>query len=248
MTFYKKCFMNDEKNIIPFNPEIDVDEVDISESIYKKYFPADDSVDFKNLRLSNIGEYSITNPNVSKRIIDQILEDLKSSDKTITDAFGNMGGMTISLAKVFSKVNSCEIVPLHCEILKNNVKAYGLSEKVNIVCGDYMDHMDTLKQDAIMFDPPWGGTDYKKMKELPLSVNNVNICCVINSLLSKTKFIYLLVPPNYRFTDLKLVNKKYKIKKIKLEPERGKKSKFLIIFSNQSTAGRRVTRRLKKRV
>lgn len=248
MEYRKKCFISDDKKVIPFNPEIDVEEVEVTEDKYKKYFPQDDSVDFKKLRLSNIGVYSIVNPNIQQKIISQIKKDLGSTDKTITDAFGNMGGMAITFAKVFSKVNTCEIVPLHCEILKNNIKQYGVSDKVNVICGDYMDHMDKLKQDAIIFDPPWGGTDYKKVKELELSINNVNVCCIIDYLLPKTKFIYLMVPYNYKFSDLKLVNKKYKIERIKLEPERNRISKILLVFSNKLSAGRRITRRLKKRV
>lgn len=248
MEYRKKCFITDDKKVIPFNPEIDVEEIEVTEDIYQKYFPKDDSVDFKKLRMSNIGKYSIVNPTIQENIIAQIEKDLGSTDKTITDSFGNMGGMTISFAKVFSKVNTCEIVPLHCEILKNNIKQYGLTDKVNVICGDYMDHMNKLKQDAIIFDPPWGGTDYKTVKELQLSINNVNICCIIDYLLPKTKFIYLMVPPNYKFSDLKLVNKKYKVERIKLQPTRGKNSKILLVFSNKLSAGRRVTRRLKKRV
>lgn len=248
MEYDKKCFISDEKKVIPFNPEINVEEIEVTEDMYKKYFPKDESVDFKKLRLSNIGRYSIVNPEIQKNIIAQIEKDLGSTDKTITDSFGNMGGMAISFAKVFSKVNTCEIVPLHCEILKNNIKEYGLADKVHVICGDYMKHMNKLKQDAIIFDPPWGGTDYKKVKKLQLSINNVNVCCIINHLLAKTKFIYLMVPPNYNFSDLKLVNSKYNVQRIKLQPERDKASKILLVFSSKLSGGRRVTRRLKKRV
>jgi len=234
------CFMTDDKREIPFNPEIEVEEIEVTKQLYEKYFPGGD-IDYKKLRLSNIGKYSIVEPIVQDKIIRRMLSDLTPSS-TITDACGNMGGMTISFAQHFAKVNSCEIVPLHCDILKNNINVYGL-DNVNVICGDYMEHMMKIKQDAIMFDPPWGGTDYKKIKTLSLGLNNVNICCIIDRLLSKAKFIYMRVPLNYRFSDLKLINKKHKIERVKLEPEKGKRSKLLLVFSSSSVGGRRVTRR-----
>jgi len=234
------CFMSDEKKEIPFNPEIEVEEIEVTKQLYERYFP-DDGIDYTKLRLSNIGKYSIVEPVVQEKIIRRMLNDLIPGS-TITDACGNMGGMTISFAKHFAKVNVCEIVPLHCEILKNNIEVYGL-DNVNIICGDFMKHMLKLKQDAIMFDPPWGGTDYKTTKALSLGLNNVNICCIIDRLLSKAKFIYMRVPTNYKFSDLKLIRKKHKIERIKLEPKKGNKSKIMLVFSSSSVGGRKVTRK-----
>ena len=51
---------------------------------------------------------------------------------------------------------------LHVEIIKHNVKEYKLSKKVNVIESDYMNVMDTLKQDIIVSDPPWCDRDYMK--------------------------------------------------------------------------------------
>lgn len=244
LSLQKKCFLSDTKKILKFEPEIDVEEIPVTKELYDKFFPKDDNVDYRNLRLSNIGSYSIAHPKIASMLAKQISEDMKSTDITVTDAFGNMGGMSIAFASKFKQVNTCEIVPLHCDILKNNLKQYKLEDKVNLQCVDYMDVMKKLKQDVIVFDPPWGGTDYKKEKHLKLGINNVNIICIINELAGKAKFIYMMVPPNYSFSDLRMLSPEYSICMKKLEPERGDNSKLILrIAYHKSLKGGNKTRR-----
>jgi tRNA/tmRNA/rRNA uracil-C5-methylase (TrmA/RlmC/RlmD family) len=243
----KACFLGKQKKVIPFVPEIEVEEVSVTKEKYTKYFPEKENLEYTNLKLSNIGEYSIARPHIAAKIADSVLEDVGSSS-TVTDAFGNMGGMTIALAQRFSKVNTCEIVPTHCEILQNNLEQYGLLEKVTIKCEDYMNVMKTLNQDAIILDPPWGGTDYKNKKYIDLGLNNVNIVCIINKLLTKAKYIYMMVPHNYKYEDLRLIDANCDIVMKKLEPERKQNSKMLLRFSKAKTGGMRnnKTRRHRK--
>jgi predicted RNA methylase len=240
------CFLGKQKKIIPFEPEIDVKEIEVTKEKYEKYFPQDKSIDHTKLQLSNIGEYSISRPLTAALIADSIRSDVGES-ATVTDAFGNMGGMTIALAMKMSNVNTCEIVPTHCKMLKNNVDQYGLSEKVTIHCGDYMKVMKDLKQDAIFFDPPWGGTDYKDKKYIDLGINNVNIICIINKLLAHAKYIYMLVPHNYKLEDIQLMDPNCLVSMKKLEPERKQRSKLLLRFTRiKVTGGNNKTRRRKR--
>jgi tRNA/tmRNA/rRNA uracil-C5-methylase (TrmA/RlmC/RlmD family) len=221
----KSCYLGKQKKIIPFQPEIDVKPLEVTKERYEKYFPQKPSVDYTKLQLSNIGEYSISRPHTAELIAESIRSDLGDS-ATVTDAFGNMGGMTIALAMKVSAVNVCEIVPAHCKILTNNLDQYGVSDKVTIHCGDYMDVMKTLKQDAIFFDPPWGGTEYKDKKYIDLGINNVNIICIVNMLLNHAKHIYMLVPHNYKFDDIQLMDPTCHVSMKKLEPERKQRSKM----------------------
>jgi len=201
------CFLNKEKQIDRFVPEINIKEEKITQEIYQEYFPKLDNEDnYNKLRISNIGLYSITKPKISKKICKIIFRLIKTKDITVTDAFGNTGGMTIMLARYFSYVNTCEIVPQNCNILKNNIKVYGLQDKVNIICGDYLDYMLKFKQDVIFFDPPWGGTNYNKIYNIHLGIDNVNISCIINKLIGHVKYILLKVPYNYNLNDLKYIN------------------------------------------
>lgn len=230
MYFNLKCYNDKNYKIKKFVPETKVTEIPMSLEIYKKYFPNQENIQFIKLRISNIGLYSIATPKLSKKITD-IIKDDSSDDIVITDALSNMGGMTLGFSKTFKSVNACEIIPLHCDILKNNLKVYK-RKNVSIFCDDYMNIMLNLEQDIIFFDPPWGGLDFKKKKQISLEINNVNICCIINLLLEKksAKIIYLLTPYNFNLMDLQDISCK-SIKIHKLDPERKNKSKLLIAFT-----------------
>jgi 16S rRNA G966 N2-methylase RsmD len=218
----------DNPKIIKFVPEKQPTEIKVTFQIYKSFFPQDHDINFKSLQISNIGIYSIAKPDISRHICKLILKTTKSSNITITDALSNVGGMTIMFAKYFSKVNACEIVPMHCSILKNNLKVFKLSDKVNVICNDYMDIMFDLEQDVIFFDPPWGGRNYKHSNDMDLGINNVNIICIINRLLSHATYIVMRVPFNYNF-NLLIKNCNAKIKIYKLLP-----SNQVLLFFKQN--------------
>ena len=139
--------------------------------------------------------------------------------------------MTLSLAKHFTKINTCEIVPLHCDIIKNNLQVYNLENKVNIIKDDYMNIMFKLEQDIIFFDPPWGGEKYKNEDGVVLGINNVNIYCIINKLLNHAKYILLLIPYNYSSMDLLKIYSTIQI--IYLDEEKYLRSHRLIIIKGK---------------
>lgn len=192
-------FCSDDKKIIKFTPEAQPIEISVTREIFNKKFPKFKKVNHSLLKITNIGIYSIATPTISNTICKYILKYTKTKKVTITDALGNVGGMTLMLSHFFDKINVCEIIPLHCKILENNLKVYNLLHKVNIICGDYYDHMLKLRQDVIFLDPPWGGYNYKNTSELSLCINNIDISYIINKLLIHAKYIFLLVPSNFNF-------------------------------------------------
>ena len=195
-----------------FIPEVEPKLIDYDQELFTRFFPKDKNVNFKNLQLSNIGVYSITDPNKAQIISDIIIDQFKNTNNlTITDATANMGGNTINFANNFEKVNAVEIIDLHCKILENNLTEYKLNDKVDIHCGDYLDLMDTINQDIVFFDPPWGGKDYKKINNLNLYLDDINIIDICNSLLGQTKVVAIKVPFNF---DLMHMIKKTKFNSI----------------------------------
>lgn len=189
-------------NTDKFEPEIEPKEIPYNKEIWEKLFPKEDGVDFKKLKLTNIAEYSVSRPTSAQFITDIIKSYYKDLSKlTITDATANVGGNTINFAKHFKKVNAVEIVPIHCEFLKNNLEQYKLLDKVNINCNDYMNVYNTFSQDIVYFDPPWGGPDYYKEQQLDLFINNKNIYYLINSLYQRqVKFVVIKVPKNFNIS------------------------------------------------
>jgi len=204
-SIFKYNGLNEElqKKKKKFIPEIPPKLIDYDQELFTKFFPKDKDVEFKNLQLSNIGVYSITDPSKAQLISDIIKNEFTESDNLIiTDATANMGGNTINFAQNFKHVHSVEIIDLHCSILKNNLKEYNLLDKVTIHCGDYLDLMDTITQDIVFFDPPWGGKDYKKINNLNLYLDEINIIDICNSIIGQTKVIALKVPFNFDIISL----------------------------------------------
>lgn len=200
-------YLTDVKKIIPFVPEKKPSVIAMTKQIYEKYFIQNELIDYTKLKISNIGKYSIAIPELSLDICQHIIRISGSADLNVTDALANVGGMTLRFCQFFKSVNSCELIPLHATILKNNIEVYGYAKKVKVINDDYMNVMKKIKQDIIFFDPPWGGTDYKEKEFLSLGINNVNIITIINELVPHAKYIFLLAPSNYSpFELLKIKN------------------------------------------
>ena len=205
------CFIDKNEKIIKFVPEKEPIEINVNKILYEKLFYQKKNIDYNKLKLSNIGIYSMTRYKMAKKICKIIIHLTNTKDLIITDALGNVGGMTILLAKYFKYVNTCEIVILHSNIIKNNLQVYNYNNKVNIINDDYFNVMFKIKQDIIFFDPPWGGTNYKNSDGLILHINNVNIWCIINSLLKYAKYIVVLLPYNFSGSDLLKISSKFEI-------------------------------------
>lgn len=224
------CFINKNQKIIKFIPEKDPIEIQVNKILYEKLFYQKENIDYKELKLSNIGIYSMTKYKMARKICKIIIKLNNTRKLIITDALGNVGGMTILLAKYFKFVNTCEIINLHSNIIKNNLKVYNYDKKVNVINDDYFNIMFKIKQDIIFFDPPWGGLDYKNKDGLILQINNVNIWCIINSLLKYAKYIFVLIPYNFSGSDLLKIKSKFEI--IILDKNKENSHRLLIVTGN----------------
>lgn len=175
--------------------------------IQRKFFslPKNEDTDITKYKLSNIGLYSFSPADDAKKTAELIIS--KYNDKyhkvpqIITDATANIGGDSMIFTDYFEKTISVEIIPKHCEILKNNLKVYGVPEnKYSVICGNYLDVGSTIFSDIVFADPPWGGTDYKNNNELDLYLDNINIKDIVDSIFMKdlAKMVVLKVPINYK--------------------------------------------------
>jgi trimethylguanosine synthase len=78
----------------------------------------------------------------------------------ILDAFGGVGASVIGFARSGRKVICVEINVERCEMIRNNLTVYGVSDLVTVINDDVMRIKDELGYDAVYLDPPWGGPDY----------------------------------------------------------------------------------------
>ncbi len=234
--FNNICYIDGSSTIHKFIPQENIKLIKEFDPLL--YFPNINNVNLTKLQISNIGIYSITDPNLAYNILEDIKKFIKVDlhTLTITDAFANCGGMSITFCNNFKHVNSCEIIKIQCKILNNNLKVYGF-DNYKIYCNDYFD-IYNIKNDIIFFDPPWGKNYHKTTV---LGINNINILCLIQYILSNTntKLCILLIHPTF---DISQINKfisidiKYHISKIKFfSIKKQKKSSKIIIYFNKKT-------------
>ena len=199
----------------------------------KFLFPTDKNVNYKELMISNVSEYSVDRPEDAEYICKIIKSHLPNRKRlVVTDATSNVGGSAIAFAKNFSSVNAVELEDVHCKALQNNLKKYKLSKKVNIYCQSYLDMMDELKQDVIYFDPPWGGRDYKNKYFMDLFLGNINMIDIIRQVKNKTKLIVYKVPKNYNFFKFFLTCNFDKISVYKIYRNKRRVSYYVLVLES----------------
>jgi predicted RNA methylase len=150
----------------------------------------------KNLiLLTEESEYSVMKKNISKKIIEIILNlDEINKNSIIIDGNAHVGGLTIELGKIFNTIYAFELNKKTCKCLQSNIKAYELNN-IKVKCKSIVNNY--IKADIIIFDPPWGGYNYKKNKYLDLFLDNINIIDIILEWKQYVKYVLLYVPYNY---------------------------------------------------
>ena len=207
--YHSKCFINKRYKILPFFPETENKYLSLNQFMYKAkhIFPIKKNIksteDFKRLKMSKIGLYSMSYINLGKKIISIIKDKMSSTNKLVlTEANGGVGGLSLEFIDNFKKTNIIEVNKFHLDIIEHNLKEYGFNKfKYQLYNKDALDFIFQLKSDIIVFDPPWFGKKYKKKTILSLGLNNVELVCIINKLIKqrKCKLIILLIPENFNF-------------------------------------------------
>ncbi len=191
--------------------------IDMDANIKKKIFPpSKKKIHYEDLLITNVGLYSITKWTDSDAISKLILKNIRMKNVTITDGTSGIGGNVLSFCKFFKYVNAVEFSPVHYKVLSNNINVYGF-DNVAMINDDYTKIYNTLKQDVIFLDAPWGGSDYKKKNQIDLFMGKYNLIDLVNMILPFTKLVVLKVPYNYNIIGLKqktgLKFKHYQFKK-----------------------------------
>ena len=161
-----------------------------------------------NLQIDNESIHYIT-PKEKSSLISQIILNHLSKLKIdidniiITDAMACVGGDTISFAHTFKKVIAIEINKDRVKYLTNNINVYKL-KNVEIFNDDCLKILHTISKHNIVFiDPPWGGSRYKKHKNLTLKISNEPLEKICNDIMNENimkctpEIIVLKLPKNY---------------------------------------------------
>jgi len=177
-------------------------EINFLNDEMKNYYEIDESKIYNNkFKMTDIGLYSISKPELAKWIVKIMIDNLENVDKLIiTDATSGMGGDTIYFAKYFKEVNAVEIDSIHFNILKHNLSNVLGIKNVKYYNFDYNIIYDKLENDVVYIDPPWGGKNISKMKDIMLSLGGTKIYVLINKLYKKgIQNIFLKIPHNFYY-------------------------------------------------
>lgn len=171
-------------------------------------FPLRQDVDYQKLKLTTEGEYSVTRRRDSDRIINIMQNVLgNTSNRTITDATGCVGGDSIPFGLNFRSVDTIEINRNNFEALKNNVEVYKL-KNIKLYLGDAT-KLYNWKTDVLYIDPPWGGPNYREVKELDLLISEKRLDIWLEEILlrkNRPSYIFLKLPTNYNFKRLNFLS------------------------------------------
>ena len=119
---------------------------------------------------------------------------------TITDSSACVGGNSIAFCDNFAFVNAVEMSVNRAQMLMHNLTSFQFDYKnFSVHCADYTKIMNSLKQDIIFFDPPWGGTSYKEQETVQLKLGDMDVGEIVASLAKgrKARLIALKVPTNF---------------------------------------------------
>lgn len=158
---------------VPVDEKTETYEVKINLYDSEKFFKATKE-QHELLRYSNQSIYSITPWDQAEYTASLLMmfytkDELKQ--KVITDASACIGGNTWAFAEMTRHCIAVELNPLHSEMLKHNMKVLGFDKYITVYPEtNYLDVKDTLKQDIVFLDPPWGGLNYCNKNQVPTLV------------------------------------------------------------------------------
>uniref|UniRef100_A0A6C0ACH9 Trimethylguanosine synthase n=1 Tax=viral metagenome TaxID=1070528 RepID=A0A6C0ACH9_9ZZZZ len=185
--------------------------MDINKNYYKIFPYLRDKKKLLRLKIDEESISFISHKDVANKISSIIISYLKEikiqvEDVYITDATAGVGGNAISFCLTFGFCNGIEFDQKRCDYLRNNLDVYEV-KNYDVHCGDCTKEMMKIKkQDIIFIDPPWGGKNYKKYKNLRLCLGEISIEDLIYDLfnsknyISNPKIVVLKLPLNYDIT------------------------------------------------
>ncbi|XP_077614398.1 trimethylguanosine synthase [Crocuta crocuta] len=110
------------------------------------------------IKLDREGWFSVTPEKIAEHIAGRVSQSFKCD--VVVDAFCGVGGNTIQFALTGKRVIAIDIDPVKIDLARNNAEVYGIADKIEFICGDFLLLASHLKADVVFLSPPWGGPDY----------------------------------------------------------------------------------------
>jgi hypothetical protein len=146
------------------------------------------------LRLDNEALYSTTDQLTADKITKDLLRYIPKSAK-VADATACIGGNTYSFAQHFSTVHAYELDPVRAAYLAHNIRVLNI-QNVSVIGGDVLRRMNQ-PYELVFLDPPWGGSSYKTLDSVRLTLSGKPLEDVCFQLSNYAEHIALKVPTNF---------------------------------------------------
>jgi hypothetical protein len=196
-------------------------------------FPKNKKINMSKLLITTEGQFSVSKRKGAKKLVNIITNIMKTNDITITDGTANVGSDTLMLAKYFKYVNSIELDNTNFIVLKNNIDTYQYNN-IKLINGDTTHELNYIKQDVIYIDAPWGGKNYKNLKQLKLFIGKMELSDVFNKFKNKTKLFIFKVQYNYDINNFLIKTKVKNLRIYSYQSSDRIKFLFLIIKIKQT--------------
>ncbi|XP_053321940.1 trimethylguanosine synthase [Spea bombifrons] len=112
----------------------------------------------EGVKLDEEGWFSVTPEKIAEHIASRVRQTFNCN--VVVDAFCGVGGNAIQFAKAGNAVIAVDIDPVKLDLARNNAEVYGVADRIEFICADYMRVAPDLKADVVFLSPPWGGPDY----------------------------------------------------------------------------------------
>uniref|UniRef100_A0A6I8PCG9 Trimethylguanosine synthase n=1 Tax=Ornithorhynchus anatinus TaxID=9258 RepID=A0A6I8PCG9_ORNAN len=143
------------KAVNPFPPEIAADP-ELAKYWAQRYrlFSRFD----EGIKLDREGWFSVTPEKIAEHIAGRVEQSFNCD--IVVDAFCGVGGNAIQFALAGKRVIAIDIDPVKIDLARNNAQVYGVADRLELICGDFLLLAPNLKADVVFLSPPWGGPDY----------------------------------------------------------------------------------------
>ncbi|NXG70245.1 TGS1 synthase, partial [Baryphthengus martii] len=112
----------------------------------------------EGIKLDREGWFSVTPEKIAEHIALRVSQSFNCD--IIVDAFCGVGGNAIQFALTSKRVIAIDIDPEKLSLARHNARVYGVADRIEFVCGDFMVLAADLRADVVFLSPPWGGPDY----------------------------------------------------------------------------------------
>lgn len=186
------------------------------------FFPGRDPKILEKLLLTQESLYSSTPIKHSELIRDIIFcffEEDQIPELTIVDATACIGCGILAMITYVKNIKTVEINELHARIIRHNTQLlYPKYDNIDVINDNFLSVKEEVLNgsNVMIIDPPWGGMDYHKKRNIRLyleseSGHKVELKDILLSCLDKTDLVVVRIPFNYDYSRITTLDVDYKI-------------------------------------